>query len=411
MNLLNRFFLTDKDGKLCTSLPLNPDTQVFERNTAQKLLSLPCFRSDTTTYAQRLGLIGVDHIAFSIPFSVFQKLDDAAWVKMPVFKEPEYPDTVSGFDQFKADVKAVQHGRLEQFINRVLGFRIGSPRAIGRFFYTHSCELFDRKMKTVVGFIAFGGNNDTVYIQISGKGCKFLFSHIDRLRLHHWLSFLGVTHLTRLDLCYDDFDGNYSCDHAVLAYDDDGFKRFSGGRNPSIEVCTKRYNKEIEGQIVKIGSRSSAVYWRIYDKGKEQGVKDIWYRSEVELKQVHIDTLLNPAKYFASICPYASSINLDEDKAKNLVFKAKKVASIELYSGLRWLRRQCGRAIYDLAEDWGLPPDQILLRIASGSKHPDDKKECKRGGKLSRPAVYASLIRNFKHSDAPDFYTAIVQGE
>ncbi|WP_372872706.1 replication initiation factor domain-containing protein [Shewanella sp.] len=409
MNLLNRFFLTDKTGKLCTSRPLTPDSVVYAPNAAQRIMSLPCLKNDPTPYVTRLGLIGIDHLAFSMPFSVFQKLEDSSWSKMPLYSD--YPDTVAGFDQFKADVQAVQHDRLQQFITRVLGFRVCSPRPIGRFFYTHSCELKDSKLKTTVGFVAFGGNNDTVYIQISGKGCKYLFSHIDRARLHHWLTFLGVQSLTRLDLCYDDFHGNYTCDHAVVAYDDDGFKRFGGGRNPSIEICTKRYNKEIEGQIVKVGSRSSAVYWRIYDKGKEQGTSETWYRSEVELKGVHVDTLLSPAKYFASICPYAASINLDEDSAKPLLFKAKKVASIELQSGLRWLQRQCGRAIYELADSWGLSADEILVRLVAGHKQKiDENKEIKIGGKLSAPDYYRGLISTFKHSDAPDFYSAIVQG-
>ncbi|GAB1110733.1 MAG: hypothetical protein SwBeaMacB_13800 [Shewanella algae] len=379
-NLLNRFWLTDRFGKMCESRPLSPDEQVFAR---QKTPLLPCFRDKTVSYAERLNAVGIDHLAWSMPFSVFQKLDNNAWYKLPELRN--YPDTADGFDLFREHVVECEKRRLEQFVIRVLGLRLGSPRTFGRFFYTHSYELFDPKRKHVIGFVAFGGNKDTVYFQISGKGCKYVFNHTDRYRLHHWLNFFGVKQFTRIDLFYDDFDGNYSCKHAEIAYNDNAFRRRNGGPNPDIDPQTRRNGNKIKGEIVRIGSRSSDVFWRVYNKALEQSYDGVWYRSEVELKRCSIDCLLSPAKTFAGLCDYAASVNLDADDAKTLVFKQKRKTAIELQSQLKWIQRQCGRAIYDLVEDWELSAEETLICLVGD--------HARNGGKFSAPPIYAHLIR------------------
>jgi phage replication initiation protein len=378
--LLNRFWLEDKFGNLCQSRPTKNDDAIFQR---AKTPLLPCFRDKSISYAERLGQVGIDHLAFSIPFRAFQKLKCDAWAKLPDFHS--YPDTDDGIDQFKEHVQLVESLRVEQFVVRVLGLRLGSTREYGRFFYTKSREILDKKGKTVVGFLAFGGNNDTVYFQISGTGCKYLFSHTNGRRLHHWLTFFGVTHLKRVDLFFDDFDGNFDCDYAELAYRDNAFKRNLGGRNPKISITKDFDGEKTSGEIVRIGSRTSLTYWRIYNKGLEQGLDTVWYRSECELKDVSIDALLSPAKSFASICAFSQSMNLSDKHSIDLAFKAKRVAKLTLEAKTKWLRTMCGRAIYDLVEDWGLSAEETLIAIVGNDP--------KHGGKLSAPEYYSELIR------------------
>ena len=60
-NLLNRFWLQDKFGNLCQSRPVSNDDAVFQRT---KTPLLPCFRDKSISYAERLGQVGVDHLAF-----------------------------------------------------------------------------------------------------------------------------------------------------------------------------------------------------------------------------------------------------------------------------------------------------------------------------------------------------------
>lgn len=380
-NLLNRFWLQDKFGNLCQSRPVSNDDAVFQRT---KTPLLPCFRDKSISYAERLGQVGVDHLAFSIPFRAFQKLKCDAWSKLPDFKT--YPDTVEGIELFAEHVRFTEHLRIEQFVIRVLGLRLGSTRSFGRFFYSQSRDLLDKKGKRSVGFVAFGGNNETVYFQISGTGCKHVFSHTSGRRLHHWLTFFGISTLKRCDLFYDDFDGNFDCEYAILAYQDLAFKRKGGGRNPKdIDISDGISNGERYTKIVRVGSRSSKTYWRIYDKGEEQGLDTVWYRSECELKDVSIDVLLAPAKSFSGICPFSESMNLSDKHSVDLIFKAKKVAILTLEARTEWIRTMCGRAIYDLVEDWGLSAEETLVAIVGNDP--------KHGGKLSAPEYYSDLIR------------------
>lgn len=409
-NLLSRFWLTDRFGQLCQSKPLNNDDISYKRDTSPspffkgtKTPLLPCFKNKSISYAERLGYVGFDHLAFTIHLNKFEKLPCDAWVKLPVYKT--YPDTVDGLDLFKEHVILVRHLRLEQFVIRVLGLRLGATRNYGRFFYTQSRELLDKKGKVSVGWIAFGGNDDTVYFQISGTGCKHVFSHTNGHRLHHWLSFFDVKVLRRIDLFYDDFDGNFDCKYAELAYRDGAFKRSKGGKNPRYSETYDRDDTGLLGEIVRIGSRTSLVYWRIYNKALEQGVNQTWYRTEVELKDVSIDVLLTPAKHFAGLCRFSESINLSDKFAVNPIFKLKKSVELTLEAKTRWLRRQCGRAIYDLVEDWMLSGEEVLTRLSGKDcKHiPKDRAEellaqivgdnPKNGGKLSAPDFYSEIMR------------------
>lgn len=380
-NLLSRFWLTDKFGNLCQSRPVLDDDIVYQR---AKTPPLPCFRDKSISYAERLGQVGIDHLAFSISLAKFQKLRCDEFAKLPDYST--YPDTTEGLELFQEHVVAVQHLRVEEFVVRVLGLRLGSTRNFGRFFYTHSKELYDKKRKTVIGFVAFGGNNDTVYFQISGSGCKHLFSHTNGRRLHHWLDFFGVKTLKRCDLFYDDFDGNFDCDYAINAYKDDAFKRKGGGRNPKNISITKDYDgAKLSGEIVRIGSRQSLTYWRVYNKALEQGVDTVWYRSEVELKDCSIDILLAPAKCFAGICAFSESMNLSDKYSVDLIHKAKKKAMMTLEARTEWVRKMVGRTIYDLVEDWGLSAEETLITLVGNDP--------KHGGKLSAPQYYSELIR------------------
>ena len=81
---------------------------------------------------------------------------------MPDFKT--YPDTVEGIELFAEHVRFTEHLRIEQFVIRVLGLRLGSTRSFGRFFYSQSRDLLDKKGKRSVGFVAFGGNNVSIII-------------------------------------------------------------------------------------------------------------------------------------------------------------------------------------------------------------------------------------------------------
>ena len=85
---------------------------------------------------------------------------------------------------------------------------------------------------------------------------------------------LGVTTLARLDLAVDDFTGNFDFDYAKTAFFDGAFRTALRGNYPKMRPIHEfdiNRNENITG--ITVGSRTSRVFWRIYDKKQEQQIK------------------------------------------------------------------------------------------------------------------------------------------
>lgn len=246
---------------------------------------------------------------------------------------------------------------LRIFTNRVLGLSLSAPRGLGFQFYSDSMKLTTATGEDFCGFVGIGGNNDTVHFQINGTGCKHMFSKMQPWALHDWLTnVLGVTTLARVDLAYDDFDGLFDCEYARKAWMDNAFRTNARGRGPSL---TPGHSiQSMDGGIpvyskeqYSIGSRTSRVYWRIYNKALEQNLDEtglIWYRSEVELKKWNIDVLLNPSGAFAAICAFSASIATS--KPFNTKPQPTKRAALDVLASAYWMRRQYGKILNSLIE-------------------------------------------------------------
>ncbi|WP_029798986.1 replication initiation factor domain-containing protein, partial [Vibrio parahaemolyticus] len=88
-----------------------------------------------------------------------------------------------------------------------------------------------------------------------------------------------------------------------------------------------------------IGSRTSRIYWRIYNKALEQKLANtglVWYRSEVELKKWNVDVLLNPAGAYAALNDFAASISTA--KKFNTKPVPTKRAALDLLASAHWMR-------------------------------------------------------------------------
>ncbi|EBN6690280.1 phage replication protein, partial [Salmonella enterica] len=115
--------------------------------------------------------------------------------------------------------------------------------------------------------------------------------------------------LSRIDLCFDDFTGNFDTAYALTAYKDRAFLTGKGGRVQVLDVRRPVVGDTLKGDTVYVGTRKSEVYWRIYDKALEQNIDGItWYRSEVELKKVTVDVLSNVDAFFVGLCDYSASV-------------------------------------------------------------------------------------------------------
>ena len=246
---------------------------------------------------------------------------------------------------------------LRIFTNQVLGLSLSAPRGLGFQFYTESMKLTSPDGEDFCGFVGLGGNNDTVHFQINGTGCKHVFARRAPWSLHDWLTnVLGVQSLARVDLAYDDYDGIFDCEYARKAWNDDAFRTADRGRGPvlhedmtiaSMTNGKPNYTKE----QYSVGSRTSRVYWRIYNKALEQKLANtglVWYRSEVELKKWNIDVLLDPAGAFAAINDFSASISTA--KKFNTKPAPTKRAALDLLASAHWMRRQYGKILNSLIE-------------------------------------------------------------
>ncbi|EBS1327560.1 hypothetical protein D6T51_26225 [Salmonella enterica subsp. enterica serovar Muenchen] len=255
-------------------------------------------------------------------------------------------------DDYHQEYYNTVYSRIFLFFDRILGLSVGPVRSRGMQGYTHSCRLFSSDGQHECGWLMFGGANqkDTAHVQLSGVGCRYMFMNITPYILCNVLKGLGVTRLSRVDLCFDDFTGNFNTDYAITAYKDRAFLTGKGGRNQVLDPRRPEVDGVRKGDTVYIGKRQSLIYWRIYDKALEQNVDGVsWYRSEVELKKVTVDVLSDVDAFFAGICDYSASLlsghiehirklpRGERQKMKNLL------PCLELLGRIKRVRRQFGK--------------------------------------------------------------------
>lgn len=277
------------------------------------------------------NVVRVDALSFS--FNVSYMRDLSQWHEFKSVSGyngvlPEFPQAPSQIDfrtgltlsaedyQHKLDDYLHEHysavyQRIFLFFDRIFGLSVGPVRSRGMQGYSHSCRLFSPDGKHECGWLMFGGiaQKNTAHVQLSGVGCRHLFMYTTPYLLWNTLRGLGVTRLSRVDLCFDDFTGNFSTDYALTAYDDRAFLTGAGGCIQQLDIRRPRAGDRLKGDTIYVGARKSRIYWRIYDKALEQNLDGVsWFRSEVELKKVTVDVLSNVDAYFVGICDYSASV-------------------------------------------------------------------------------------------------------
>lgn len=146
--------------------------------------------------------------------------------------------------------------------------------------YTHKAKYDSDGMRLCL--IAWGGRHQaaTVYVSLPGHGCARV---TDWAGLRAWLEQHRAT-ITRLDLAYDDFQGErISMRWAVEQYITGGFG--AGGRMPGHQLHGDWLlgDEARSGRTLELGSREGGKLARIYEKGKQLGdAESPWVRVEVE---------------------------------------------------------------------------------------------------------------------------------
>lgn len=122
-----------------------------------------------------------------------------------------------------------------------------------------------------------------IHIVISGQGCRYLESQGKNLfEMLDYLYSLDNINLSRLDLALDtDFDILSMVLQSIQ-------KDLYSSKSRNIKVISSLTDSKLKADTIYIGSRSSLLMVRIYNKAIEQGVDYPWFRVEIVLKKDRI---------------------------------------------------------------------------------------------------------------------------
>lgn len=266
-------------------------------------------------------------------------------------------DAFLRFNSYKAftddDIAGAISALLQDFFGE--GFGISKKNGYGMHFHKESFVIGDS-----MGLFCIGHRNNRFLISLSGNGC--LNAPLDGfLKLHDFLSrlneFGGDVRISRVDIAADYYTAGPTHAEFEAAYHRGEFVRqqrhlHSKDAWPNYQVygCVHT-NRGIQAGITDaIGVRTSDLYLRRYDKGRELGDPNSeWVRVELEIKNkdtvIPLDVLLRPETFF---CQYPWLRNLRDSTAEKMETKrqraeitveaAKKIIKVQFGKYLRVLR-------------------------------------------------------------------------
>lgn len=125
-----------------------------------------------------------------------------------------------------------------------------------------------------------------ICLDMSGKGCR----EFENVQGNDWIKFLHdvfdrdlKTTITRLDLAYDDHIGTIDLHRLALDVKD---RYYTSPSKKSMIIWSDDQKHDVQGLTVSVGSKSSDVLIRIYDKAAERefGDERHWVRCELQLR-------------------------------------------------------------------------------------------------------------------------------
>jgi len=255
------------------------------------------------------------------------------------------------------DGSRYEHDDFIDFVNKAflsnLGLVAQPTLRGGKNFYSHSWDITDKAYNNV-GFVAHGGNKETLCISISGSGTQFIGS-AGYIFIRDWLVRVGG-HISRIDIAHDCFQGEKNIEDALAWYKSGVFRSGKNGTLPSAKYLDDFGSGS--GKTLYIGNRKSGKLFRVYEKGKQLGdTTSLWTRFELELRSTdrHIspDILVMAGEYLSG-----SYECLDWIAAKQSYVKTQsKTAKITFDHLQKYCKQSYGRflnvmfAVYDTPEE------------------------------------------------------------
>lgn len=251
----------------------------------------------------------------------------------------------------------------------IFGFGVSSPVPVGKGrFYGQRWEMSVDGV--LYGQVYIGGQNDTILIELSGKGCNVASDGWEQ-RLYKFLMFATNPRITRVDIAKDFFECEISPDSAWVSYNNGEFNK--RGKKPLVsQIGSDWLNDTNTGKTLGIGSKQSSCYARIYDKAKEQGdVSGVnWCRFELQFMGrnciLPLDILLFPGQFWGGAFPICEK--LQEKGSTERTVSALKRLEISIDRVKEVASNQAGRAI-NMMLQLGMSDSEIVecLKRKDGS--------------------------------------------
>ena len=213
-------------------------------------------------------------------------------------------------------------------------------------FYSLSSLIVDRDGQ-LVGRVGVGGNGQTICISLSGAGTKWVKNWFTAYK---HLALLDAK-ISRVDLAYDDYDGELLNVHDMRARALNG-DFAQGGRPPESRFLSDEGSGK--GSTLYVGGKGHKELC-IYEKGKQQGlIESLWVRAEARLYAKHVgiplEVLLEPFDYLRG------SYDVLAELLVGVCTRLKTTARYVQANGVamvRWAHRQMGKTLNVIREAFG----------------------------------------------------------
>lgn len=213
----------------------------------------------------------------------------------------------------------------------------------GRNGYTHTAQL--KTANAACGFVALGGNDGTVNVQLPGTGCAAVacWFHVAMAPQKR------AARITRVDLAYDDYRREFIDLDRWEAMARAGEIRAGNGPKPGWDVIDGHVSK-----TVYVGTKGAKELC-VYEKGKQLGDKDsLWVRAEVRIwakdRVIPYAVLTQCLSYLRAA--YNVLSQLPGDVCERIKTTARSVAASAV-AAVSWLRHAAGPLLHVLANALG----------------------------------------------------------
>jgi phage replication initiation protein len=262
--------------------------------------------------------------------------------------------------------------KLNQQLIPLLGFGITSPKDKGFYGYTDSFRLGNNW-----GIVAVGGSSQlgTVLVSINGQGCSIAQNGWEA-RLQQVLQTQVASRLTRVDIAYDDYEGQFLTPENARAECQQQSQGifFTQGRAPSWELVGD-WDSPTGRKTLYVGSCHSDKRLRIYTKGRALGdPMSPWIRSELVLKHskrfiLPLEILTHSTPYLAAAYSTAAQAGpfqflMDSVPPASRLKTASQTIQISLAHQIRYGKRAVGKLVTTL-KTLGYSDSQIIGMLTS----------------------------------------------